>query len=274
MYTQTIKSTNEFQREKGIQPLGWIKSLLLFGIPSILMFISFHLGIPWLERAGLTSFQAFIVANTFPMVILFVSAFIALISEQSITSIDYLAEALRERMRFSRLTFKTILQGIGLYLVLLIAGLASGLLNQALIGTNMIPLPENLPLLLDPHAAITSESLSGFVAGPLAGNWEIILLFSIQLFFNIAGEELWWRGYILPRQELAFGRWAWLVHGLLWWAFHIFKWWDLMTVLPLVLILTYVAQRTKNNWLPTIAHLLANSLLFLILVAGVLGFMN
>jgi len=27
--------------------------------------------------------------------------------------------------------------------------------------------------------------------------------------------ELWWRGYILPRQELAFGRWTWIIHGLL-----------------------------------------------------------
>ena len=109
------------------------------------------------------------------------------------------------------------------------------------------------------------------MGGRLAGNWGIVLLFGVQLFFNIAGEELWWRGCALPRQELAFGRHAWLVHGLLWWGFHAFKWWDMITVLPLALILSYAAQRTQNNWVPTIAHLLANSLLVLLMVAGVLG---
>jgi len=37
---------------------------------------------------------------------------------------------------------------------------------------------------------------------PLSGWMNVIVLF-----FNIVGEELWWRGYILPRQELTFQVW-------------------------------------------------------------------
>lgn len=246
-------------------------SLILFGVPTLLMFVSFHLGIPWLKRAGLTPFEAFIVATTVPMATMFAAALAALVSEQSITSLASLREALRTRMRFSRLTFKTGLLGLGLYAALLIAGLLSGAFGRLLIEAQVIPLPANVPLLLDPRATIDAATLSTFTGGQLVGNWGLVVLFGMQLFFNIAGEELWWRGYVLPRQELAFGHRAWIVHGLLWWCFHVFKWWDLVTVLPLTLILSYAAQRTRNNWIPTIAHLLANSILVLLLIAGVLG---
>jgi membrane protease YdiL (CAAX protease family) len=264
---------NENIRQSGIKALGFVGSVILFGIPTVLMFFSFHMGIPYLENLGLTPFKAFIVANTIPMALMFVAAMVAVIQEQSITDLPALQDALRTRMRFPRLTFKAILLGFGLYVVMLIAGGLFGLLNRLLLQTGIIPLPEYIPLLLDPRAAIGIDTLTDFVGGQLAGNWGIAVLFGMQLFFNIAGEELWWRGYILPRQEFAFGRWAWLIHGLLWWSFHMFKWWDLVTVLPIVLILSYMAQRTKNNWVPTIAHLLANSLLVLIVLAGVLGMM-
>jgi membrane protease YdiL (CAAX protease family) len=56
----------------------------------------------------------------------------------------------------------------------------------------------------------------------------------------------------------------------MWWIFHSFKWWDMITVLPLVLIISYAAQRTKNNWIPTLAHLFANSAFAFLLLAGVL----
>jgi membrane protease YdiL (CAAX protease family) len=92
-----------------------------------------------------------------------------------------------------------------------------------------------------------------------------------MLFFNITGEELWWRGYILLRQELSQGCWAWLIHGVLWTLFHAFKWWDLLNLLPVCLLISYAAQRTKNNWIPCIAHYLFNGLGFLVVLLAVLG---
>jgi membrane protease YdiL (CAAX protease family) len=278
MYKEIIVNTHQISFYKEIKksimkPMRLPGSLLFFIIPALGMLVSFHFGIPYLERNGLTSFEAFIVANTIPMALLFVSAVVAVVQEQSITDLASLQYAIRTRMRFPKLTFRTFLKAAGVYLAMLVAGGVFGIFNRMLIQANWIPLPENLPLLLDPRATINLDSLTQFVGGQLEGNWGLVILFFVQLFFNIAGEELWWRGYILPRQELAFGRWTWLVHGLLWWSFHIFKWWDMLTVLPITLILSFAAQRTKNNWIPTIAHLLANSLLFLILLAGVAGSM-
>jgi hypothetical protein len=42
---------------------------------------------------------------------------------------------------------------------------------------------------------------------PLQRAWWILVYYAVvMLVCNIGGEELWWRGYVLPRQELAFGK--------------------------------------------------------------------
>ncbi len=69
------------------------------------------------------------------------------------------------------------------------------------------------------------------------------------------GEEFWWRGYILPRQELAHGRVTWLIHGTLWALFHIATWWEVPTLWVGTLALTFVAQRLKNTTPGIAVHL-------------------
>lgn len=89
----------------------------------------------------------------------------------------------------------------------------------------------------------------------------------ISLIIATLGKELWWRGYILSRQELAHGSRTWIVHGLLLWAaFHLFAPWNFIGILPGCLALAYVAQRLKNTWPAAIAHGLANGLLVLVVV--------
>jgi len=53
--------------------------------------------------------------------------------------------------------------------------------------------------------------------------------------------------------------------------FHAFKWWDILTVLPISLTMAFSAQQLKNNWPAAIAHLLANLSFFLLIAAGVMG---
>jgi membrane protease YdiL (CAAX protease family) len=50
-----------------------------------------------------------------------------------------------------------------------------------------------------------------FMGIALHGAWWILVYYAVVILVcNIGGEELWWRGYVLPRQELAFGRATWV----------------------------------------------------------------
>ena len=72
---------------------------------------------------------------------------------------------------------------------------------------------------------------------------------------NIVGEEFVWRGVALPRQEVVFGRRAWLVNGILWLLFHAaFPWQVLLTLVPITLILPYVVQRRRNTAAGLVIH--------------------
>ena len=86
------------------------------------------------------------------------------------------------------------------------------------------------------------EELDKAVGG-LAGNWPILLFTVVLLIINVLGEELWWRGVILPRQQLIMGSLVWIVHGLLWNFFHGYKYWDLFSLLPMSLGLSFVVSK-------------------------------
>ena len=57
------------------------------------------------------------------------------------------------------------------------------------------------------------------------GRYWLLLIWLPYWILNILGEEFLWRGVMLPRQEIVFGKYTWLVHGFGWGLFHIaFGW--------------------------------------------------
>ena len=101
-----------------------------------------------------------------------------------------------------------------------------------------------------------------FMGIPLLGSWRIPVYYAVTMFvFNIGGEELWWRGYVLPRQELWFGKMTWVVHGVFWSAFHLFMQpmlWDTVRMAISGVALAYVAQHTKSTWPGIVGHTFSN----------------
>ena len=97
----------------------------------------------------------------------------------------------------------------------------------------------------------------------------ILVLWLPYWILNIMGEEILWRGIILPRQEIAFGKKAWVINGLGWALFHIaFGWKHLLTLLPILFILPYVVQRRKNTWMGVIIHATINGPAFIAIAFG------
>lgn len=92
-----------------------------------------------------------------------------------------------------------------------------------------------------------------------------------MFFFNIFGEELLWRGYILPRQELAMGNTAWIVNASLWMMFHLCFGVSLLIVLmPIIVVLPYAVQKTGNTNVGILIHALLNGPSFIMISLGII----
>lgn len=100
--------------------------------------------------------------------------------------------------------------------------------------------------------------------------WILLLWFPYWL-LNIMGEEILWRGVVLPGQENSFGEKAWILHGILWGAFHIsFGWQLLLTLIPILFILPYIVQKRKNSWIGVFIHAGLNGPSFIAISFGLI----
>lgn len=113
--------------------------------------------------------------------------------------------------------------------------------------------------------------LQSFMGMTLKGNWYAALFWVFWLLANIGGEELLWRGYALPRMESYFGKWAWLVNGLLWnIVIHGFMSWTWISLIPISFIVPYLSQKTRSMWPGIVIHGLGIFLVFLILIPSII----
>ncbi len=247
----------------------WL-SLLFFGLPAFALVVGFHWVMPTLIAGGMAPFYAYFVGAGIPLAGMLMASLVAYCWEGN----PLTWAALKVRFRLYRMDGKSWLWVVGILVLSLLGfGLASQV-GSGLITTGIMPLPASLPAFLDPQSTVSPLLALDEAFGGLKGNWMALAAFGVLLFFNIIGEEFWWRGYILPRQELAFGKWTWVVHGVLWACFHVFKWWDIIALLPVTLALAFMVCRLKNTTPGIVVHFIFNGLGALGILAGVLGLGN
>lgn len=211
--------------------------------------------------------MAHMLATMTPLILMFVAALVALRLEGYPISWS----AISQRFRVRRMSGKDWLWTAAATVLALAAYGGLQIVERSLVSSGVIPLPGYVPAVIDPRTPADLSGIRALLGGQVAGNWTVIAVNIILLFFNIAGEEFWWRGVILPRQELVFGRWTWVTHGVLWCLFHAFKYWDYIALLPVTLGLAYVVQRRQNTTIGIIMHSVINGLSVLslaLLVAG------
>lgn len=96
----------------------------------------------------------------------------------------------------------------------------------------------------------------GFAKGPLIVTYVLVAIFVTVIGPTV--EELYFRGYLLPRMGYA-GKWAPLLHSFLFALYHFFTPWMIVTRTLAMLPMIYAVQR-KNITLSIIVHVLLNSL--------------
>jgi membrane protease YdiL (CAAX protease family) len=89
----------------------------------------------------------------------------------------------------------------------------------------------------------------------LHGNGALLLLIAVLLVFNtVLGEELLFRGLLLPRMNGSFGRFDWLANGILFTVYHVHEWWAMPQVIFDTLILVYPSKRYRSSLIGIIVH--------------------
>jgi membrane protease YdiL (CAAX protease family) len=244
------------------------RSLLYFGLPALLFRIFLYTGTPALIGLGLPAFKAYVVSFTVPSAVLFALAF----AFYKRDGYPLTWAGMQARFRLLPMTGKDWLWAIGGFVVTFLS--IGALSFSALLLIKAFPAlgpPHFFPPWQQPGTSFDVALFSDFVGAPLKGNWSAAILFFMMLFFNIFGEELWWRGYILPRQEAAYGRWTWLLHGFLWLLWHLaFYPWQAFALLPICLAVPFVAQRQHNTWTAIIIHS-QNAIILLLILAMIFG---
>ena len=86
------------------------------------------------------------------------------------------------------------------------------------------------------------------------GQWWILGLALVSLAFNyVLGEELLFRGVLLPKMAGVFGRWDWVANAVLFGLYHVHKVW----VLPSMIASsfgTWAARRYRSLMIGIIVH--------------------
>jgi membrane protease YdiL (CAAX protease family) len=130
------------------------------------------------------------------------------------------------------------------------------------------------PFLAEPSGL----SFGSFLKNPSAkaqmiGNWQVLALFIVSALFNtVLGEELLFRGLLLPRMKGAFGKWDWLMNGLLFGVYHLHQPWGMLgSAISGMLLYALPSRYFRSAWFGIIAHSGQSIFLSFLLLGLVLG---
>lgn len=225
-------------------------SLILFGVPALALWLATSLLVPALVGRGWEPLSAWFLAGTLALGPLLAAALAGAWMAVSVASFPAILEHLRVR-RLSPHDWRTA--GFALAVTIVAMG-ALQLLNARV-------WPQ-----LPPHPPFMTVQALEPVRYYLLALW--LPFFAV----NVVGEELWWRGFIQPRQEPVFGTSTWVIQGLLHGAFHFSFGWGVIFILwPVLFSIPWAVQRTRNTSVGMLIHAGINGPGFLGVTLGLLS---
>jgi membrane protease YdiL (CAAX protease family) len=104
------------------------------------------------------------------------------------------------------------------------------------------------------------------------GAWGWFAVVVVMAVFNtVLGEEMLFRGYLLPRMRGAFGRWDWVANGILFATYHLHMPWVIPATLIDAFALSYPSRRFRSAWMGIVVHSTQSLLVIAVVLAAVLG---
>jgi membrane protease YdiL (CAAX protease family) len=237
--------------------MGVAPSLIAFGIPAFLVWILVWVVMPSLRQREVAEPVLFAV-----LALPFVWMLFATVATYRREGRRWSWRAFRDRVRLGPLDRRTAAFSLALTLAGPVLYLGAARAVDALLPDASFP----------PVLAQVLGDEGTFLGTPMKGAYWLVGAWLAFYLLNVFGEELWFRGIVLPRQEVAFGRRAWVVHSGLWAAFHgaLFPA-DALVILPEAVAYGWVAQRSASLWPGVFAHAALNALAAIRIVKGVLA---
>jgi membrane protease YdiL (CAAX protease family) len=119
----------------------------------------------------------------------------------------------------------------------------------------------------DANVFVQSDTGQAF----MSGNWVwFAVIVALFVFNTVLGEELLFRGLLLPRMKGAFGRWDWVANGILFAVYHLHEPWLILSSLVDTFALSYPSRRYRSALIGIIVHSSQSVLFFALILTLVL----
>lgn len=106
----------------------------------------------------------------------------------------------------------------------------------------------------------------------LRGAWGMLALVVVgQLANTVVGEELLFRGLLLPRMSGAFGRADWVANGVLFGLYHVHLPWSIPGAVIAGLLFAYPTRRFRSAWMGVAIHSAQSVVVVVVVTALVIG---
>jgi membrane protease YdiL (CAAX protease family) len=114
---------------------------------------------------------------------------------------------------------------------------------------------------------VSHDSGKDFFSG--AWGWFAVVVV-LAVFNTILGEELLFRGLLLPRMKGVFGRGDWVANGVLFALYHLHVPWVIPNTLVDIFALAYPSRRFQSAWMGIIVHSLQSVFIIILILTLVL----
>jgi len=157
------------------------------------------------------------------------------------------------------------------------SGRVGGRLWLVLVPALLIFFVEGLIPVLNAIPSVPSHDLAVFAqsdafASFMSANWVwFAIIVALFVFNTVLGEELLFRGLLLPRMQGAFGRFDWVANGVLFAFYHLHLPWVIPeTLLIDTFAMAYPSRRYRSALIGIIVHSIPQSVLLVIVLTIVL----
>lgn len=103
-------------------------------------------------------------------------------------------------------------------------------------------------------------------------SWWILGMAFVSCALNyVLGEELFWRGVMLPRMAGRFGKWDWLANAALFTLYHVHKPWSWPSSFLGNVLIAWPTRRYRSIWMGVIIHGIEGVVVMTLVTLAVLG---